>query len=309
MRTAFITELIRLAEVDEKIFLVVADLGFSVVEPFAEKFPDRYLNVGIAEQNMAGLAAGLAMEGYSVFIYSIGNFPTLRCMEQIRYDICYHNLPVRIVAVGGGYAYASLGPSHHATEELGMLRIIPNLIVSAPADPYEAAAVTRLMSRHSGPCYIRLGKAGEPVISRVEQPAELRVGQILPIVTREGATAVFSTGSMLKYVTDFLNENGIQASVYSFPFVKPMDKEVLTELFNRYRTIITIEEHQRNGGFGSAILELLHDAIEAGTLIKEPTIKRIAINDTFYSKAGSQDYLRSIAGLTLNLDLFKTEDL
>src|ERR1700712_4450462 len=118
MRTAFIDQLTEEAKKNDKVFLLVGDLGYSVIEEFAELFPDRFLNVGIAEQNMTGIAAGLAMEGYTVFTYSIGNFPTLRCMEQIRYDVCYHNLNVKIVAVGGGYAYASLGPSHHATEEL-----------------------------------------------------------------------------------------------------------------------------------------------------------------------------------------------
>ena len=146
MRTAFISQLIVEAKANENIFLLVGDLGFSVVEPFADLFPDRYLNVGIAEQNMAGIAAGLAIEGYCVYIYSIGNFPTLRCMEQIRYDICYHNLNVKIVAVGGGYAYGPLGASHHATEEIGMIRTLPNMIVCAPGDPIETKAITKIFA-------------------------------------------------------------------------------------------------------------------------------------------------------------------
>lgn len=307
MRTAFINELIDLAQTDERIFLVVADLGFSVVEPFAEKFPDRYLNIGIAEQNMAGIAAGLAMEGYCVYIYSIGNFPTLRCMEQIRYDICYHNLNVKVVAVGGGYAYASLGPSHHATEELGMLRIIPNLVVCAPADPYEAKAVTRFTAAHQGPCYIRLGKAGEPAVHPAtdKQPA-IRMGQILPVIEEDVPVAVFSTGGMLKYAVDFVREHQIRSSVYSFPFVKPIDRAFLQRLFKKYPSIITIEEHQANGGFGSALLEALNDMVVSGELAKQeaPLIRRIAIGDRFYSSAGTQEYLRSIAGLTLSEDIF-----
>ena len=135
MRTAFIEQLIKEAESNKKIFLLVGDLGYSVVEPFAEKYPDRFLNVGIAEQNMTGVAAGLAMEGYNVFTYSIGNFPTLRCMEQIRYDVCYHNLSVKIVAVGAGYAYGSLGASHHTTEDVAMMRSIPNMEIISPCDP------------------------------------------------------------------------------------------------------------------------------------------------------------------------------
>lgn len=129
MRTAFIKQLVEEAGTNDKIFLIVGDLGYSVVETFAEKYPERFLNAGIAEQNMVGVAAGLAMAGYNVYVYSIGNFPTLRCMEQIRYDIAYHKLNVKIVSVGAGYAYGSLGSSHHATEELGMMRTIPNMVV------------------------------------------------------------------------------------------------------------------------------------------------------------------------------------
>src|ERR1043165_2424780 len=134
MRTAFINELVLLARTNPKIFLVVGDLGFSVVEPFAKEFPDRFLNAGVAEQNMTGVAAGLASEGYHVFTYSIGNFPTLRCLEQIRNDVCYHELPVTVVAVGGGLAYGNLGYSHHAVQDLAVMRSLPRLTILAPAD-------------------------------------------------------------------------------------------------------------------------------------------------------------------------------
>jgi transketolase len=303
MRTAFINQLIAEAKTDEKIFLLVGDLGFSVVEPFAEQFPERYLNIGIAEQNMAGIAAGLAMEGYCVFIYSIGNFPTLRCMEQIRYDICYHNLNVTIVAVGGGFAYGPLGASHHATEELGMLRTIPNLVVCAPGDPVEAKAVTTFAVCHPGPCYIRIGKAGEPLVHEENKKLSLSLGEILTIKA-EGDVAVLSTGAMLKYVVDFIEQNEIKASVYSFPFIKPLNTEILSGILNSYRKIITIEEHQAHGGFGSAILEAVNDLLEEKKLSVHPQIKRIAIQDKFYSIAGSQDYLRKQAGLVLDKEFF-----
>jgi transketolase len=302
MRTAFINQLIEEASKNDKVFLLVGDLGFSVVEPYAERFPNRYLNVGIAEQNMAGMAAGLAMEGYRVYIYSIGNFPTLRCMEQIRYDICYHNLNVTVVAVGGGYAYGSLGASHHATEELAMLRAIPNMVVCAPGDPEEAKLITTFTAQHDGPCYIRLGKAGEPVV-HAPGTITIELGKILKVKGNK-RIAVFSTGSMLKYVVDYLDQNNIDSSVYSFPFIKPIDKTQLAALFNKYDKIITIEEHQSNGGFGSAILEYLNDLTGDGYVENPPAIKRIAIQDKFYSVAGSQDYLREIAGLTLLRDYF-----
>ena len=156
MRTAFIKQLTKEAEENDKIFLIVGDLGFSVVEDFANKFPNRFLNAGIAEQNMIGVAAGLAKEGYNVYVYSIGNFPTLRCMEQIRYDVAYHNLNVKIVSVGAGYAYGSLGASHHATEDLGMMRTIPNMVVCSPSDPKEAQAITAISASYNSPMYLRL---------------------------------------------------------------------------------------------------------------------------------------------------------
>ena len=305
MRTAFINQLVEEAKVNEKIFLLVGDLGFSVVEPFAELFPDRFLNVGIAEQNMVGIAAGLAMEGYCVYIYSIANFPTLRPMEQIRYDICYHNLNVKIVAVGGGYAYGSLGASHHATEEIGMLRTIPNLVVCAPGDPMEAKAISTFSSKYPGPCYIRLGKAGEPLVHPEGVINKLGLGEILKVRLGKNTVAVFSTGAMLKYVADFVEQNRIDTSIYSFPFVKPIDKMDFLKIIKEYKKIITIEEHQAQGGFGSAVLETINDLIEEGKLESCPMVKRIAIPDKFYSVAGTQAYLRKLAGLELKKENFE----
>lgn len=305
MRTAFINQLVLEAETNENIFLLVADLGFSVVEEFQKKFPNRFLNVGIAEQNMAGIAAGLAHQGYSVFIYSIGNFPTLRCIEQIRYDIAYHNLNVTIVAVGAGYAYASLGPSHHATEDIGMLRVIPNMVVCSPSDPIEAKLLTTFCSTHNGPSYLRLGKAGEKIIHTIKVPNNINIGEILPVIdfsTGSIATkCIFATGSILLDAKAYIEkvENLNYYHLYSFPFIKPMDKSFLFKLFSSYNEIITLEEHQLDCGFGSSILEYLN---EYQNIFKEksaPKIKRIAINNQFISTAGNQSYLRSIAGLNL----------
>jgi len=303
MRTAFINQLIAEAEQNDRIFLLVGDLGFSVVEPFAERFPNQYLNVGIAEQNMAGMAAGLAMEGYCVYIYSIGNFPTLRCMEQIRYDICYHNLNVKIVAVGGGYSYAALGASHHATEEYGMLRTIPNLTICAPGDPEETRQLTAFSARYNGPVYLRLGKAGEPLVYEKGSVPDMERGQVLNPVKGE-RVAVLSTGSVLKYAVDFVQSNQLNASVYSFPFIKPIADNQLIDILQKYDKLITIEEHQLMGGFGSAILEYLNDTYEQGYILKKPRVKRIGINDEFYSIAGTQAYLRELSGIQLQLTDF-----
>lgn len=296
MRTAFIEQLIVEARNNSSIFLIVGDLGFSVVEPFADEFPDRYLNAGVAEQNMTGVAAGLAKEGYTVFTYSIGNFPTLRCMEQIRYDVCYHNLDVKIVAVGGGYAYGPLGASHHSTEELGMLRTIPNLAICAPGDPLETRAVTSLITKYRGPCYLRLGKAGEPSVH--QKPIELKMGEMVPVIEGKG-TAVFSTGSMLKYSYDHIVNNKLSWGLYSFPFLKPLDLNGLKNISKKYNNITIIEEHQKSCGFGSAVLEGFNDLLENGFIKIQPRIKRIAISDFFISVAGSQDFLRKKAGLIL----------
>jgi len=294
VRTAFIEQLIEEAKVNTSIFLLVGDLGYSVVEPFANLFPDRFLNVGIAEQNMTGVAAGLAAEGYNVFTYSIGNFPTLRCMEQIRYDVCYHNLSVKVVAVGGGYAYGPLGVSHHTTEDIGMLRTIPNLTVCAPGDPLEAKLVTKHFCNTRQPGYLRLGKAGEPVI----HPAvnAFVFGKILPVISGV-QTAVLTTGSMLSYATEYIKQNELNWSLYSVPVIKPMDTVSLADIAKKYMQLITIEEHQQSGGFGSAVLEALNDIRNQQIIPLIPPLKIIAIPDIFIGYAGTQEFLRKEAGL------------
>ncbi len=300
MRTAFITQLIEEAQTNDKVFLIVGDLGFSVVEPFAQKFPDRFLNVGIAEQNMIGIAVGLAMEGYNVYVYSIGNFPTLRCMEQIRYDVAYHNLSVKIIAVGGGYAYGSLGASHHATEELGMMRTIPNMIVAAPGDPVEAKAITTFSVNNTSPMYIRLGKAGEPVVHQ-QSINNIQSGQILTIRESSSAKiAVMTTGAMLDYAINFINNYHIDCSVYSCPFIKPIDEKKLIAIADQYKKIITLEEHQLSAGFSSALIEQYNDLFAQGIIQRYPIIIRRGINNKFYSMSGSQQYLRNKAGIVLD---------
>jgi transketolase len=299
MRNSFIKTLMEQARQDERIFLLCGDLGYSVLEPFAEAFPDRFINVGIAEQNMVGLAAGLSLEGYTVFCYSIGNFPTLRAMEQIRYDVAYHDTNVKIIAVGGGYAYGPLSTSHHTTEELGMLRTIPNMVVTAPGDPAEVDAMTAFIAQHRGPCYMRLNKAGEPRLHA--QPPALTLGGIVPVRVNNGATAaVFATGDMVGYAARYLEKSAPHIDLYSFPFVNPIDTAQLAALAARYTQVATLEEHQANGGFGSAILERLHDLLSDGALARLPAVRRIAIPNAFVGSAGTQEFLREKMGLRLD---------
>lgn len=300
MRTNFINQLIEEARRNEKIFLLVGDLGYHVIEPFAEEFPDRFLNVGIAEQNMAGIAAGLAMTGYNVYFYSIGNFPTIRCLEQIRNDIAYHQANVKVVSVGAGYAYGSLGATHQATEEIGALRVLPNMIVATPGDPLEARAITKISASYDGPMYIRLGKAGEKTVHS-EDSIDLKIGDICSVITREGnQTAVLACGNILDAALHQINEENLNYDLYSVPFVKPINKEPLINIVKTHPAgLITIEEHQKSCGMGSAIVEILNDLYYEGNIEVYPKVKRIAIPDEFADVVGTQVFLREHEGLKL----------
>lgn len=295
MRTAFVKQLIEEAKHNDKIFLIVGDLGFNVVEEFVNLFPDRFLNAGIAEQNMIGVAAGLAKEGYNVYVYSIGNFPTLRCLEQIRYDVAYHNLNVKIVSVGAGYAYGSLGASHHATEDIGVMRVIPNMVVCSPGDPVETKKITTISANYDGPMYLRLGKAGEAVV-HAQDILNLNIGEILPIRKKDGSKKVLLvSGSILSKAIDC--ETFSEMDIYSIPFVKPLNVEHIKSIAVKYSDITVLEEHQKSCGVGSAIIEQINDLYAFDILSEFPRIKRLAIDDKFYSISGTQDYLREQAGL------------
>lgn len=300
MRTAFINQLLEEARHNERVCLVVGDLGYHVVEPFAEEFPDRFINAGIAEQNMAGMAAGLAMTGYNVYIYSIGNFPTLRCLEQIRNDVAYHKANVKVVSVGAGYAYGSLGATHQATEDIGALRTIPNMVVCTPGDPVEARAIATLSANYEGPMYIRLGKAGE-TIAHTEEKLDLQIGDIVPVMQKDGnKKAVIACGNILASAKKQIESEQLPYDLYSVPFVKPLNKECLQDIAARYPDgLITIEEHQRSCGMGSAIVEQLNDMFAAGEIANYPMVQRIAIPDEFVGVVGNQNYLREVEGLKL----------
>jgi transketolase len=296
MRQAFVHKLLECADKNERVFLICGDLGYAVLEPFAERFPERFLNAGVAEQNMTGMAAGLAKEGYNVFTYSIGNFPTLRCLEQIRYDVCYHELNVKIVAVGGGFAYGPLGTSHHTTEDLAIMRSLPNMVVTAPADPIETAAITDWLSIYNGPGYLRLNKGGDVIVHRNEATiAPFKANH----VCGTGGIAVLGCGAIVSELKKLVTTELTKYSLYSVPFVTQIDGKWLAQLAYRHSEIITVEEHQLNGGFGSAIVESLSDAFALGHLQVMPRVTRKAINNRFTAVAGTQQYLRQLNGLTL----------
>lgn len=300
MRTSFINQLLEEAKKNEKIFLVIGDLGYHVVESFAEQFPKRFLNAGIAEQNMASVATGLALTGYNVYIYSIGNFPTLRCLEQIRNDIAYHKANVKIVSVGAGYAYGSLGATHQATEEIGALRVLPNIVVATPGDPIEARAIAKFSADYNGPMYIRLGKAGEKVVHS-EERLTVHAGDILPVALKEGnKKAVLACGNIMAAVKQQIHLQKLPFDLYSIPFVKPINNEQLKNLIENHPDgLITIEEHQKSCGMGSAVVELVSDMYATGKLMTYPRITRVAIPDEFVSVVGTQAFLREYEGLRL----------
>jgi len=291
MRDTFIKTLTQIAKENKDIELITGDLGFGVLKPYFETVPNQFTNAGIAEQNMTSVAAGMAMEGKIVFTYSIGNFPTLRCLEQIRNDCAYHNANVKIVCVGGGFVYGSLGMSHQATEDIAIMRALPNVTVICPGDLIEAEEATKSIVDAPGTVYLRLGRGGE---KRIHDKIEnFQIGKAIEIRNAnsyaEKKVAVFSTGAILDDATcacDILEKDGIGIEQYSFHTVKPIDKETILSCADRNEIIVTIEEHNIVGGFGSAIAEVLSDSGKTSKLI------RIGIDDKYCSIVGNQMYLR-----------------
>ena len=294
MRNAFIDELVAQAEVNDKIALVVGDLGYSVVEPFAERFPDRFINAGVAEQNMMGLAAGMASEGYQVFAYSIANFPTFRCAEQIRNDVDYHELSVTVVSVGGGLAYGNMGYSHHAVQDYGLMRMFPNILIAAPGDPMEVRACMQYILANPQPSYLRLGKSGEP--SFHNQIPKVEPGKWLNIrEQKEASSALLTTGAPLALVMTWLSSPKFSDfAVYSMPLWGMSSKERQPEQVVRWKSIVTVEDHLRDCGFGSWLRESLETHPE---LLQRISVK--ALESKVCGMVGTQNLLNEIAGLSI----------
>lgn len=287
MRNHLINELTALAKKDKDIMLIAGDLGFGVLNEFMETLPDQFINAGICEQNMASVAAGLALEGKKVYVYSIGNFPGIRCLEQVRNDICYHNANVKIIVVGGGFAYGQLGMSHHATEDLSIMRSLPNMTVYSPSDPMEAVEVIREAYATEGPGYIRLGKGGENELYDHE-----KIQGFQPVISlQEGENvALLATGSLLeeaKIACEQLNEEGIQVGLYDFVSIKPLAEEKVKEIAKKYQVIVTLEEHTVVGGFGGAISEVV-----ASLSGERASVYRMGLQDEYTTIVGSQRFLR-----------------
>ena len=307
MRDTVIRTLIELGKEDKDIELITGDLGFGVLKSFWETLPNQFINAGIAEQNMTGVAAGMALEGKKVFTYSIGNFPTLRCLEQIRNDCAYHNANVNVICVGGGYVYGSLGMSHHATEDIAILRALPDVTVICPGDPIEAALAVKKIAQTDGTCYLRLGRGGEQNVNTAIKEFEIgKAYKLRDAKDMNKKVAVFSTGAILEETTkacDMLEEQGIAVEQYSFPTVKPIDRAVIEDCADRFDNIFTVEEHNIVGGFGGAVAEVL---AECGGKAK---LHRIGIDDFYCIEVGSQSYLREQVGINAEGIVKKVKDV
>jgi transketolase len=292
VRNAFAKQITQLAIEDPRVALLAGDIGNRLFDNLKAKCPDRFFNCGVAEANMIGMAAGMAMSGLRPFCYTITPFITYRCLEQIRIDVCYHHVPVVIVGTGSGLSYASLGATHHSCEDMGMLRLLPGLVVLAPADEMEVRGAIKAALQSSQPVYIRIGKKGEPVAHKTEP--EFIIGKAIPL--REGSdVCLLSAGTMLPIALEAaekLAAQGLSAAVYSFHTIKPLDEKLLAEVFSKFKTVATIEEHSALGGLGGAVAEWLADARAPGRLL------RFGTRDEFLHETCEQEQAREFFGLT-----------
>ena len=294
MRKIFFKTLENIAKEDKSIFLLTGDLGVKFFPDFQKIDSKRFLNVGIAEQNMIGMASGLAMSGKNVYCYSIAPFLITRTLEHIKNDICYNNLPLKLLGAGGGLVYGFEGVTHHAIEDLAIMRALPNMTVVAPGDAKEAEALALASVSFPGPLYIRFGRDIDPVAH--EGNFQFKIGQ--GIVVKQGKDnniCIMATGTMLypgKLVSEILEKQGFDPALISLHTIKPLDKELVQDCAKNYKAIFTLEEHNIIGGLGSAVAEVLAEMSYKGLF------KRIGIRDQFSSVVGSPQYLLEKLGLT-----------
>lgn len=298
MRNAFIDEITKQARVNPKIALVVGDLGFSVVEPFAREFPDRFINAGVAEQNMMGMAAGMASEGFQVFVYSIGNFPTFRCAEQIRNDVDYHKLSVTIVVVGGGVSYGALGYSHHTIQDYALMRSFPNTLIASPGDALEVRACVRYILKNPQPSYLRLAKSGEPIFH--SKIPEVKPGKWLKLAEnkkkKNNKNILLSTGGILPTVISMKNlKKYSDYIVMTLPLWGQKYKLSQLKYLRKANKIVSFEDHLSDGGFGSWLLEAANNKNFLTNKIK---IK--SLNTKVCGAVGSQKMLHKFSNYKKN---------
>lgn len=295
MRATFINTLTELSRKDDKVMCVIGDTGFSVFEQYEKEFPERFINVGIAEQNFVSFGAGLAAMGMKPFIYNVASFMIYRAWEQIELDVCYQENPVVLVGVGGGHAYGTAGPTHHGYFDLALTRELPNMMVFCPADPVEMRAAMYAVYEANRPAYIRIGRSVDPVIH--QSPLSFQIGKVIPV--REGKDAILlSAGTMVKdamLTADLLGERGIACAVYSVPSIEPMDVEFIAQLQGRYCCVYTLEEHSVRGGLGSAVEEVISEKN-----MRDLRLRKFGFPRTFAPVTGSREYLNKLYGLDPN---------
>ena len=285
MRDVFIRELLKHARVNKQIMLITGDLGFGVLKDYSTELPAQFINAGVAEQNMTGVAAGLALEGRNVFTYSIGNFPTLRCLEQIRNDVLYHEATVNIISIGGGFSYGPLGMSHHATEDIAIMRALPGLRVFVPCDEAETVGIVAQMIEDPMPSYLRIDKS---IVNQRGCDPFLK-GRLRRVCDGSRVALIASGGIVVEALgaTEKLRVFGVNCAVYSAHTIKPFNTSEIMDLANDYDAIFTIEEHVACGGLGGLVAETF---LDAGFMPKR--FARICLPDAYSSIVGSQDYLR-----------------
>lgn len=293
MRRTCLNMVHELAKCDERVVFVGSDLGAGLLDNMKREMPDRWYMEGVAEQNAIGMAAGMAMEGFVPFVNTIATFITRRCYEQVALDVCLHNLPVRLIGNGGGLVYAPLGPTHLAIEDIAIMRALPNMTVVCATDAEEMKRLMAETLDYPGPIYIRLGKGGDPIVSR--DTDGFSIGKSI-LLRQPGEVLIVATGVMVNRslaAADLLAKKGIEAGVLNMHTVKPLDHARLSELAKKARLVVTVEEHTTVGGLGSAVLESLSDGLGG----QMPPVKRLGIPDTFTRDYGSQDSLLESFGL------------
>lgn len=288
MRDHVVRRITELAMADPRIILITGDLGFGVLNEYREKCAGQFINAGVAEQNMTAIAAGMALEGFVVFTYSIGNFPTLRCLEQIRNDVCYHDLNVNVLAVGGGFSYGQLGMSHHATEDLSIMRALPNMQVVAPSDPWQAAQAVDCIVDHPGPSYLRIDKSYAGIEASAE--GEFQMGKARVLTQGSDVTMLAAGGIIAECLRSATNlqKLGISAGVVEMATIKPIDDAAIRDLAIKSSLIVTVEEHSIVGGLGGAVAEIMAEQGSGTRLV------RLGLKDEYSSVVGSQEYLRGV---------------
>lgn len=295
MRASFFSALFEVAKKDKQVVLVTADMGFNMLEKFRDQLPGQFINSGISEANSMSMAAGMALMGKKVFVYSITPFVTYRCYEQVRLDICYHNANVKIIGCGSGLDYGPSGTSHQPTEDIGVMRMLPSMSVVCPADPLESAALPELLKSINTPVFVRLGRGNEPKIHKTAPKMEIGKGKsILRNPGKGKKLAIFATGNIVYNVhvaAQRLAEKGVNLELFSMPWIKPLDEKLVLDEAKNGCAIITVEEHSQIGGLRSAVCGLL--SINGINAIH----KFIALPDAFQNNVGDQNYLRKLNGL------------